>query len=94
MTATMRPETIQGIREELGATDKDHAHIVRVGPGQNAAAVVLRARVNQTIITALCGYTWIPQKDPSSLPLCPKCKDIYDLHRTLNDNALDETPVV
>lgn len=45
MTATMRPETIQGIREELGATDKDHAHIVRVGPGQNAAAVVLRARV-------------------------------------------------
>lgn len=94
MTTTFNPETIEYIREKLGATEEDSAHIVRVGPNEDAAAVVLKARIKGRRVTALCGYSWVPSKNPENLPLCGKCRDIYDLHRALNEKPLDETPVV
>jgi hypothetical protein len=27
-----------------------------------------------TEITALCGYKWVPSRDPAGLPVCPDCK--------------------
>jgi Protein of unknown function (DUF3039) len=75
-------------------TELDHgkcAHIVRTEPGQTATAVVLQARVEGTPLTALCGYVFVPQRDPKSLPVCPKCKEIYDLMRMMNEH-LHETP--
>jgi Protein of unknown function (DUF3039) len=67
------------------------AHIVRTEPGQTATAVVLQARIEGTPLTALCGYVFVPQRDPKSLPVCPKCKEIYDLMRMMNEH-LHETP--
>jgi hypothetical protein len=71
--------------------DSECAHIVRTGPGESAAAKVTEARVFGTPIEALCGYTWVPSKNPRNLPVCPKCKDIYDTYRAFND-GLNETP--
>jgi Protein of unknown function (DUF3039) len=80
--------------DETDTTDKldpgKHAHII-VKPGENAAAKILEARIFGTPVTALCGHTFVPQKDPQKLPVCPKCKEIYELMRMMNEN-LNETP--
>lgn len=67
------------------------AHIVKTLPGENAAAKVLEARINGTPLEALCGHIWVPSRDPKQLPLCDKCKDIYETYRMFND-GLGETP--
>jgi Protein of unknown function (DUF3039) len=67
------------------------AHIVATEPGQTATAVVLQARIEGTPITALCGHVFVPQRDPKQLPICSKCKEIYDLMRMMNEH-LHETP--
>lgn len=59
----------------------DVAHIVllpkELRDATTPQAYVLMARVQGFAITALCGYTWIPSKDPKPMPVCGKCKDIY-----------------
>ena len=60
------------------------AHIVMVPgpmkalyPEMTPQSYVLDARINGYPVVALCGYTWIPQKDPEPLPVCSACLDIY-----------------
>jgi len=36
------------------------------------------AYVFGTELTALCGYRWIPSRDPEKLPVCPECQEIYE----------------
>lgn len=80
------------IIEEVTQLDPgDMAHIVKVEPGEDAAAKVLEARVLGTPLEALCGHVWVPSRDPRALPVCPKCLDIYNLYRMSND-GLNETP--
>jgi DUF3039 family protein len=82
-------------RPEVDATpdteEPRHAHIVKVGPGESAAAKVVEARIYGTPVEALCGFVWVPSRDPKQLPICEKCKSIYELYRAFND-GLDETP--
>jgi len=40
------------------------------------AAKVTRAMIDGTPVTALCGYTWVPSRDPAKRPLCEACKAI------------------
>lgn len=67
------------------------AHIVKVAPGEKAAVVVLTARVTGTPVEALCGHVWVPSKDPRVLPVCPKCREVYDLYRAMVD-GLNDSP--
>jgi len=30
-------------------------------------------------IVALCGKIWIPHRNPDKYPICPRCKELYDL---------------
>lgn len=41
-------------------------------------AYVMQARINGTTIRALCGYVWVPHRDPQKLPKCRPCCDILD----------------
>jgi len=68
-----------------------HAHIVKVAPGESAAAKVMEARIYGTQLEALCGFVWIPSRDPKQLPMCQECKSIYDTYRAFND-GLDDSP--
>ncbi len=52
-------------------------HIVVAKEGESAEAVVLEARVNGTPVTALCGYVWVPSRDPERHPICQRCLDIF-----------------
>ena len=67
------------------------AHIVKTEPGQDAAARVVEARVFGTQLEALCGHVWIPSRDPKQLPLCEKCKEVYEMYRMFDEN-LNERP--
>lgn len=33
---------------------------------------------NQRPVTALCGWTWVPNKSPDDFPACPRCKAAFD----------------
>lgn len=65
---------------ELEDEDPIFSHIV--GPiytdeGKiSGSARVTEAMVLGTPIEALCGFVWVPSKDPKRYPLCPKCKEI------------------
>lgn len=94
MTATMtRPvaEVIDLTEEETGHDPAKSAHIVKTKPGESAAGLVLDARINGFVIEALCGYKWIPWQNPDNLPICQKCKDVYEEYRSFND-GLNERP--
>ena len=83
--------TITRTEETTETEDGPVAHIVRTEPGEDATAKVLEARIEGTPLEALCGHTWVPSRDPKQLPVCQKCKDIYEMDRSINDR-LDETP--
>ena len=36
------------------------------------------AIINGTPVTALCGYEWVPHRDPERFPICRECKRRYD----------------
>ena len=82
-------ETRRGHEPQTG--EPECAHIVKTDGDESAAAKVLQARIEGTALEALCGHRWVPSRDPKQLPLCAKCKDIYDTYRAFND-GLNETP--
>lgn len=77
--------------EETRTGEPTAAHIVKTGPGENAAAKVLEARITGTPVEALCGHVWVPSRDPKQLPVCEECKGIYEMYRAFND-GLRDTP--
>jgi hypothetical protein len=55
--------------------DGDHerfAHIVV------PASAVTEAYITGTPVTALCGKTWVPSRDPKRYPVCPTCKEVLE----------------
>jgi hypothetical protein len=85
---TLTPDT----DEVTQPGDPTAAHIVKTDPGESAAAKVLEARIYGTPLEALCGHVWVPSRDPKQLPLCEKCKSIYDMYRAFNDGLPDQPP--
>lgn len=62
--------------------DPIYTHIIDRGDDPRTAdAIVLEARVNGTPLTALCGYTWVPSRDPLRHPPCEKCIEIFEFAR-------------
>jgi hypothetical protein len=58
-----------------------YAHIVKGSPEKTAAAIVTEAIVFGLEVEALCGYRWVPSKDPKSVPPCPKCIEIHEMYK-------------
>ncbi|MCU1391231.1 MAG: hypothetical protein JWL72_4569 [Ilumatobacteraceae bacterium] len=86
---TLPGETIPLLDEELQTGEPAVAHIVKTDPGESAAAKVLEARIYGTPIEALCGHVWVPSRDPKQLPVCEKCKGIYEMYKAFNDGLHD-----
>ena len=69
MTIDLKPAPV---RPDLDDGDHDRfAHYVN-------KAKSTEARVMGIPVTALCGKTWVPQRDPERFPVCPTCKALYD----------------
>ncbi|MFM7525073.1 MAG: DUF3039 domain-containing protein [Actinomycetota bacterium] len=90
--STQTADAVETRREHVPQTgEPECAHIVKTDGDESAAAKVLQARIEGTPLEALCGHRWVPSRDPKQLPLCAKCKDIYDTYRAFND-GLNESP--
>jgi len=87
---TLPAETIPKLDEELQTGEPAVAHIVKTEPGETAAAKVLEARIYGSPIEALCGHVWVPSRDPKQLPLCEKCKSVYEMYKAFNDGLNDK----
>ncbi len=64
--------TKEQTRPRISDGEGDHdrfAHYVR-------KADIVRSNVEGVPVVALCGKKWIPNRDPSSYPVCPTCKEI------------------
>ena len=89
---TMPQVDLDTVTDEVTETEEPTAaHIVQTGPGDDAAAKVLGARSTGTPSVALCGFVWVPSRDPKQLPVCDQCKEIYSIYRAFNA-GLHETP--
>lgn len=84
-TPRPRVETLERTAVEETTEDGDHermAHIVLEGfrPEEDkfvaAGPSVAEGIINGTPVRALCGKTWVPNRDPKRYPLCPTCKEI------------------
>ena len=84
-------EVLPDVEERVEPGEPKQAHIVKVEPGESAAAKVLEARIYGTPIEALCGHVWVPSRDPKQLPLCQECKSIYEMYKSFNGD-LPEQP--
>jgi hypothetical protein len=40
---------------------------------------VVESAVMGTPVEALCGKVWVPSRDPEKFPVCPQCKEIFEL---------------
>lgn len=84
-----RPDVDPSLDDRTETGEPARAHIVKVGPGENAAAKILEARVMGTPVEALCGHVWVPSRDPKQLPVCEECKNVYEMYRAFNDRLRD-----
>ena len=67
---------------DISLDDGDHekfAHVVV------PASAVTEAYITGAQVTALCGKTWVPTKDPEKFPICPTCKEILNQARAMRD---------
>jgi hypothetical protein len=49
---------------------------------------ITKAFVEGIPIVAICGKVWVPSRDPSGFPICPKCKEMFDQLSWLNDSQV------
>ena len=70
-----------GTRPDLSHGDGDHerfAHYVR-------KEKIVDSAVTGTPVTALCGKTWVPSRDPKRYPVCPTCTEVLAQIRAGDD---------
>jgi Protein of unknown function (DUF3039) len=65
----------EDVRPKTSHGDGDHerfAHYVD-------KSKIVDSMVTGTPVTALCGKVWVPSRDPKRYPVCPTCKEIYEM---------------
>ena len=79
VTPTTSPEagtsTVTEERTDIRPDAGDHerfAHYVEKDK-------IMESAVTGTPVIALCGKVWVPSRDPSRFPVCPECKELYDM---------------
>jgi hypothetical protein len=74
-TATTETETLTQPDTTLDSTNPgDCAHIVdQRDPANDITTAVVEGRE----VTALCGYRWIPYREPQGRPVCEACVEAY-----------------
>ena len=89
----LRNDPIVAQYHQTGAIEK--AHIVKPPDALKGLttpqAFVMEAIVEGWEIEALCGYLWIPGKDPKKYPVCEICKDIYEAMLAKGEEGLPDS---
>ena len=66
------------LNQEAETSEPIYTHIIQGDAEMSAAARIMEAMVNGTALTALCGYTWVPSRNPENHPMCQKCIEIFE----------------
>lgn len=70
------PFTTTETDEETDTGEPKVSHIIRKDEKESASAKVMAAYVEGTPLVALCGFTWVPSRNPENYPICPKCLEV------------------
>ena len=69
--------------EDTDDGDEHRTHIINPPnnlhiwkPGMDIRDVVTIARETGQTVTALCGYTWVPKRNPEKYDACGNCMDL------------------
>ena len=75
MAQTAQPDTTTTLDRPTDTVREpgDHDRMSHVVVPANA---VTEAIINGTPVTALCGKTWVPDRDPKKYPACKTCQDV------------------
>lgn len=68
--------TVEGHRTHIVRPIENGWAVAAKGASATGQDIVDLARLTGTEVTALCGYTWVPQHNPEKFPACEKCIDI------------------
>lgn len=71
----------QRIEQEQEGDHDLFAHIVV------PAAAVTEAYITGSTVTALCGKTWVPTRDPDKYQVCPTCKEVLEMARAMKNGG-------
>lgn len=58
----------------LDETDTGEPEVAHIVPKRDAN----RGYIEGARITAICGEEFVPSRDPSGLPRCQACQEVYD----------------
>lgn len=47
------------------------------------ASAVTEAYITGREVTALCGKTWVPTRNPEKYQVCPSCKEILEMAKAM-----------
>jgi hypothetical protein len=86
---TSEPLTTPSIDHDTDTDAGKCAHIIKSPPHTTAAAWALQAMVEGLTVEALCGWRWVPSGSPGSLPVCARCRAVYDMYRMYHDHLGD-----
>ena len=64
--------------DELTTDEGDHEKLAHIVLPKSA---VTEAYIAGTPVTALCGKSWVPTRDPGRYPVCETCKEILNAAR-------------
>ena len=73
MADTMTTTPVREVHEP--GDDEKFAHVVV------PASAVTEAYLTGAPVTAVCGKTWVPTRDPEKFPICPECADFLKAAR-------------
>lgn len=74
MTQLLERPVVAPTVDPSTAGPTEMAHLVNCpADKESAEAWLTEARVYGLEVTALCGYRWIPERDPARFPICPAC---------------------
>ncbi len=85
---TLAPAPVEETDLDVRPTtdDGDHDRFTHIVLPKSA---VTEAYITGTPVTALCGKTWVPTRDPGRYPVCETCKEILNTAR----NAQGKPPI-
>ncbi|MCT1368245.1 DUF3039 domain-containing protein [uncultured Kocuria sp.] len=79
-TATIEREETRQLSEP--GDHERFAHYVR-------KEKIMESALSGEPVIALCGKVWTPGRDPERFPVCPECKEIYEMMRGGDDEGND-----
>lgn len=71
----MTTETLT--RPELDQSTTGPENVAHIVDQRDPKNNITGAIVEGTTVTALCGYTWVPYRDPKGRPVCGECVEAY-----------------